>query len=246
MTDIVSGLFGNAQPHFWMSVVEIIWINVLLSGDNAIVIALACRSLPPRQRLVGMVLGTVAALVMRLVFAGIVSTLMSIPYLRIVGGLALLWIATKLVAPADEMSGDLPAPTNSLFRAVKIIAVADVVMSLDNVIAVVAAADGNFALLVFGLGISIPAIVAGASVIMAILTYFPIVAWGGAALLGWIAGDVIATDPVVVEHAASFGPAAHEHIRWTCAVLGAAGTLLTAAVLRANLARQAVGEHLRP
>ena len=246
MTDILSGLFGNAQPQFWMSVVEIIWINVLLSGDNAIVIALACRSLPPRQRLVGMVLGTVAALVMRLAFASIVSTLMLVPYLKIVGGLALLWIATKLVAPANEMGGDVPAPTDSLFRAVKIIAVADVVMSLDNVIAVVAAADGNFALLVFGLGISIPAIVAGASVIMAILNYFPIVAWGGAALLGWIAGDVIATDPVVVEHAASFGPAAHEHIRWTCAVLGAAGTLLTGVILRANLARQAVGEHLRP
>jgi YjbE family integral membrane protein len=227
-----------------VSVVEIIWINVLLSGDNAIVIALACRSLAPRQRLVGMTLGTVAALVMRLVFASVVSTLMSIPYLKIAGGLALLWIATKLVMPSSEGDAETPTPTDSIFRAVKIIAIADVVMSLDNVIAVVAAANGNFALLVFGLGISVPAIVAGATVIMALLNYFPIIAWAGAALLGWIAGEVIATDPVVIEHTMSFSPAAHEHIRWTCSVLGAAGTVLAGLVLRANQARQAVGEHL--
>src|SRR6266436_9841792 len=102
MADILSGLYANALPQFWMAVVEIIWINVLLSGDNAIVIALACRSLPPKQRLAGMVLGTVAALLMRLIFAGIVTTLMAIPYVRIVGGVALLWIATKLLVPANE------------------------------------------------------------------------------------------------------------------------------------------------
>ncbi len=215
MTNVLNVFHSDGQPQFWMSVVEIIWINVLLSGDNAIVIALACRSLAPRQRLIGMFLGTAAALVMRLVFAGIVSKLMFIPYLRIVGGLALLWIATKLLVPDNE-SGERAAPTNGLLRAVKTIAIADVVMSLDNVIAVVAAADGNFSLLVFGLGISVPAIVAGATIIMGMLNYFPIIAWAGAALLGWIGGDVIATDPVIVEYAALLNPDAHEHIKLTC------------------------------
>ncbi len=242
MADILSGLYANALPQFWMAVVEIIWINVLLSGDNAIVIALACRSLPPKQRLAGMVLGTVAALLMRLIFAGIVTTLMAIPYVRIVGGVALLWIATKLLVPANE-SGETAAPTDSLLRAVKIIAIADVVMSLDNVIAVVAAADGNFALLVFGLGISIPAIVAGATVIMAMLNYFPVIAWAGAALLGWIGGDVIATDPVIVEYAASFSAATPEHVKLTCSLAGAVGTLLAATLLRAKQVRHLVGEH---
>jgi YjbE family integral membrane protein len=239
MTDILSGLYGNAQPQFWVSVVEIIWINVLLSGDNAIVIALACRDLEPRQRLVGMTLGTAAALILRLVFAGVISTLMAIPYLKIAGGLALLWIAIKLVVPANEHAAEAPTTSKSLLRVVKIIAVADIVMSLDNVIAVVAAANGNFALLVFGLGISIPAIVAGATVIMALLTRFPIIVWVGAAILGWIAGDVVASDRIVAEHAASLGPAIHEDIRWTCALLGAAGTLLAGMLLRANQARQA-------
>ena len=242
MTDILNGLYANAQPQFWMAVVEIIWINVLLSGDNAIVIALACRSLPPKRRLAGMVLGTAVAIVMRLIFASIISALMAIPYLRIVGGVALLWIAAKLVLPGNEF-GETAAPTNSLLRAVKMIAVADVVMSLDNVIAVVAAADGNFALLVFGLGISIPVIVAGATVIMAMLDYFPFIAWAGAALLGWIAGNVIATDPVIVEYAASFNAPTHEHIKLTCSLAGAVGTLLAGTLLRAKQARNLVDEH---
>jgi YjbE family integral membrane protein len=243
MTDVLNVFYADGQPQFWMSVVEIIWINVLLSGDNAIVIALACRSLPPRERVAGMFLGTVAALVLRLVFAGIVSKLMFIPYLRIVGGAALLWIATKLLVPGNEL-GEGAAPANGLLRAVKTIAIADVVMSLDNVIAVVAAADGNFSLLVFGLGISVPAIVAGATIIMAMLNYFPFIAWAGAALLGWIGGDVIATDPVIVEYAASLNPDAHEHIKLTCSIAGGVGTLLAGILLRARQARHVVGEHL--
>jgi YjbE family integral membrane protein len=238
MTDVLSGLYGNVQPQFWMSVVEIIWINVLLSGDNAIVIALACRHLAARQRLVGMTLGTAAALLMRLAFASIVSTLMAIPFLKIAGGLALLWIAVKLVVPAPEPGTEAPTSSNSLFHVVKIIAVADVVMSLDNVIAVVAAANGSFALLALGLGISVPAIVVGATVIMAILNRFPIIVWLGSGVLGWIAGDVIATDQIVVEHVVSLGMA-DEDIRWTCSALGAAGTLLAGSALRANQARQA-------
>ena len=187
MIDILNGFGVNTQPQFWISVLQIVWINILLSGDNAVVIALACRSLPSKQRLAGMVLGTGMALVLRLIFASVVATLMFLPYIKIVGGLALLWIAVKLLMPTEE-STDESAASDSLWRAVKLIAVADVIMSLDNVIAVAAAADGHFALLVFGLAISIPAIVAGANVIMVMLTYFPLIIWAGAAPAGMDCG----------------------------------------------------------
>ena len=238
MTDMLSGLGMTAQPQFWVAVIEIIWINVLLSGDNAIVIALACRRLPARQRFAGIALGTAAALLMRLVFASVVVTLMFIPFVKIAGGAALLWIATKLLAPNGDSNG-APAPTEGLLRAVMVIAVADVVMSLDNVIAVAAAADGNFALLVFGLGISVPAIIGGATAIAALLNHFPLIVWAGAALLGWIAGDVIASDPVIVDAAKALGPGAHEQIKIACEIVATAGTLIAGAVGRARLAQQA-------
>jgi YjbE family integral membrane protein len=237
MNGIVEGLSEFTSPHFWVSVVEIIWINVLLSGDNAIVIALACRSLPPKQRLGGMVIGTAVALALRLIFASIVSSLMLFPYIKIVGGVALLWIAVKLLVP-DENDGSSVESSDSLWRAVKLIALADVVMSLDNVIAVAAAAKGNYALLVFGLGISVPAIIAGATVIMAMLNYFPMLIWAGAALLGWIAGDVIATDPIVVENVDSFAEGHHEKIRLASSLLGTVGTLICGRLLRARHAKE--------
>jgi YjbE family integral membrane protein len=239
MMEILRGAFADFPPQFWASVVEIIWINVLLSGDNALVIALACRSLPRRQRFVGMTLGAAAAVNLRLAFASIVAKLMVIPYLKIAGGVALLWIAARLLLMNDD-NGGATSPSRNLLDAVKAIAIADVVMSLDNVIAVVAAADGNFALIVFGLGMSIPVIVAGATIIMAVLNYVPAIAWVGAALLGWIAGDVIATDAAVVQHASALGSAAHEHIRLTCSIVGVLGTLLAAALLRARQAREVV------
>ena len=156
--------------------------------------------------------------------------------------MALLWIAAKLLVTDDNGGATATSPSRSLLDAVKAIAVADVVMSLDNVIAVVAAADGNFALIVFGLGMSIPLIVAGATVIMAVLAYVPAIAWAGAALLGWIAGDVIATDAAVVQYASTFDPAVHDHIRLTCSIVGVLGTLLAAALMRARQAREVVGE----
>ena len=216
MTDLLNGLGVNTQPQFWISVVQIIWINVLLSGDNAIVIALACRNLPQKQRLAGMILGTGVALLLRLIFATIVSTLMLLPYVKIAGGVALLWIAVKLLTPGED-AGNGNSGSASLWRAVKLVAIADVVMSLDNVIAVAAVADGSLALLIFGLGVSIPAIVAGANIIMAILNYFPLIIWAGAALLGWIAGDVIASDPIIADYAASFGPGVPAKIKLVCA-----------------------------
>src|SRR3954466_11562268 len=183
------------QPAFWLAVGKIIWINVLLSGDNALVIALACRGLQPRQRLWGMILGAAAAVILRIIFTGIVATLMALPYLKLIGGLALIVIAAKLLVPEEE--DDNVQSASHLWAAVQIVVVADIVMSLDNVIAVAAAANGSVPLLVLGLAVSIPLIVAGAALIMALLSRLPILVWAGAALLGWIAGDVIATDPAI-------------------------------------------------
>jgi YjbE family integral membrane protein len=184
------------HPQFWISLSKIIWINVLLSGDNALVVAMACRGLAPRQRLWGMVLGSAAAVMLRIIFTVIVATVMGLPYLKLVGGLALLVIAARLLVP-DNAEQDQVGSASHLWAAVQIVVVADIVMSLDNVIAVAAAADGSVPLLIFGLASSIPLIIAGAAVIMALLELLPILIWAGSALLGWIAGDVIATDPAV-------------------------------------------------
>lgn len=184
------------EPTFWIAVGKIIWINILLSGDNALVIALACRGLKPRHRLWGMIFGAGAAVLLRIIFTGIVASLMGLPYLKLVGGLALIVIAAKLLVPENEDEDDVESASH-LWQAVQIVVVADIVMSLDNVIAVAAAANGSVPLLILGLAISVPLIVAGAALIMALLAKLPILVWAGAALLGWIAGEVIATDPGV-------------------------------------------------
>jgi YjbE family integral membrane protein len=182
------------RPSFWFAVGKIIWINVLLSGDNALVIAMACRGLHGRHRLWGMVIGAGVAVVLLIAFTGIVATLMSLPFLKLVGGVALLVIAAKLLVPEDE-NDEITAGT-TLWHAVRIVVIADIIMSLDNVIAVAAAANGQISLLALGLAISIPMIIAGAALIMLVLDRFPLLVWFGAMLLGWIAGDVIASDPV--------------------------------------------------
>ena len=188
------------QPTFWVAVGKIIWINVLLSGDNALVIAMACRGLAPKQRLWGMILGAAAAVILRIIFTGIVASLMELPYLKLIGGLALIVIAAKLLVPEAEDEEGVQSASH-LWAAVQIVVVADIVMSLDNVIAVAAAANGSVPLLILGLAISVPLIVAGAALIMAALERLPILIWLGAALLGWIAGDVIATDPAIAPFA---------------------------------------------
>jgi YjbE family integral membrane protein len=180
---------------FWLALGKIVWINVLLSGDNALVIALACRGLHGRYRFWGMVAGSGIAVALRIAFTGIVATLMELPYLKLVGGLALLVIAAKLLVPEEE-DEDIAAGS-TLWQAVRIVAVADIVMSLDNVIAVAAAANGQASLLILGLAMSIPLIIAGAALIMLVLDRFPLLVWLGAALLGWVAGEVIATDLAV-------------------------------------------------
>src|SRR3954470_9913693 len=154
------------QPTFWLALSKVVWIDILLSGDNALVIAMACRGLAPRQRFWGMILGAGVAVVLRIIFTGIVATLMGLPYLKLVGGLALLVIAAKLLVPEHEDEDNVDAAAH-LWAAVQIVAIADIVMSLDNVIAVAAAANGSVPLLVLGLAISVPLIVAGAALIMA-------------------------------------------------------------------------------
>jgi YjbE family integral membrane protein len=171
-------------------------INLLLSGDNAVVIAMACRRLPPRHRFWGVLIGAGAAAVLLIIFASVVARLLALPYVKLIGGPALIYIAVKLLIPEDREKNEVEAATH-LWRAVRIVIVADLIMSLDNIIAIAAVARGNLALLVTGLAVSIPIIVVGAALFMALLNRFPILVWAGAALLGWVAGDIMATDPAV-------------------------------------------------
>jgi YjbE family integral membrane protein len=186
--------FGSAA--FWLGVPQIVLINVLLSGDTAVVIAMACRGLAPRQRLLGVAIGSGTAAVLLIVFALIITPLLLLPYVKLIGGLALIYIAGKLLIPETAGEEGVEAATH-LWRVVRIVALADIILSLDNIIAVAAVARGNLALLMTGLAISIPIVFLGATLIMALLERFPLLVWAGAALLGWIAGETIATDPAV-------------------------------------------------
>jgi YjbE family integral membrane protein len=206
------------HPAFWLAAVQIMGINILLSGDNAVVIALAVRALPPKERFWGMVLGAGAAAVLLILFTGIVATLMQLPYLKLAGGLALFWVAIKLVSPQPHDAEDTPEAVEDLWRAVRVVVVANIVMSLDNVIAVAAAAKGNYVLLGLGLAVSIPVVIAGSALFLAIIERFPIVVWGGGALLGWIAGGLLPEDPIIAEH---FSEATAEMLDVVCGIAGA-------------------------
>ncbi|HEY0223217.1 MAG TPA: TerC family protein [Pseudolabrys sp.] len=207
------------KPAFWGSVVEVIWINILLSGDNAVVIALACRALPPRERLWGMIIGAGFASVLLIVFTGVISMLMTLPYLKLAGAIALIWIAIKLLAPQAHDAEDTPEAVADLWRAVRIVVIADIVMSLDNVIAVGAVAKGQYLLLAIGLTVSIPMVIAGSAIILALLERFPILVWGGAGILGYVAGDIFASDPIVLGAFTAFPP---DHVEMAAQILGAA------------------------
>ena len=188
-----------------LAVLQIIWIDILLSGDNAVVIALACRSLPENQRRLGILLGAGTAVALRIVFAVIISYILAVPFLKIVGALLLLWIALKLVSSEEQESHEIEASDN-LWKAVRTIAIADAVMSFDNVVAIVGASHGNNWLFVFGLLLSIPLIVFGASMIMVLIERYPLFVWAGAALLGWIAGEMFLSDPFVLRGLADNAP----------------------------------------
>jgi YjbE family integral membrane protein len=221
---------------FWIAVFQIIGVNVILSGDNAVVIALACMTLPPRQRLWGMILGAGVAVLLRVLFTVVVAQAMTYPYLRLIGGLLLFWVAIKLVVEDESGADGKVESAQNLWRAVRIVAIADIVMSLDNVIAIAAAAETAAAsvdllhadamkvtLIVFGLATSVPLIVAGSAILMALLERYPILIWAGGALLGWIAGDVLSTDPALLGWIGS--AANHLHL-WA----GRAGALIVVGV----------------
>ena len=186
--------FGS--PQFWLAGIEIIVINILLSGDNAVVIALACRNLPPHQRRWGVVWGAGGAILLRIVLTFFAISLLDLPWLKIVGGLLLLWIGVKLIAD-DGGEGHQVTASNQLFSAVRTIVVADLVMSLDNVIGVVAAAKGSLVLLVFGLVVSIPLVIVGSQLIMKAIERFPMLVMAGGGLLGYVAGEMAVTDNAV-------------------------------------------------
>jgi YjbE family integral membrane protein len=197
-------------------ILQIIWIDLVLSGDNAVVIALACRDLPPKQKRMGMVLGAGVAIGLRVLFALIVTQLMALPFLKIVGALLLFWIASKMLVE-DEGEKDIPA-SDKLWQAVKTIAIADAAMSLDNVLALAAVARGDAGLLIFGLVVSIPLIIAGATLVMAMVARFPILVWAGAALLGWISGEMFVSDPYLV---GQLGEELTKKLHYPAALLGA-------------------------
>jgi YjbE family integral membrane protein len=208
--DWFGSLFG---PHALVAIAaaKIIGINIILSGDNAVVIALACRSLPPRQRLMGILLGAGAAVVLRIIFTAVVYYLLGVPWLQMAGGLLLFWIAIKLLI-AEEAEGEGVVSGSSLWEAVKIVAIADIVMSLDNVLAIAGAAksapaDLQLWLIIFGLVVSIPLVIAGSTLIMGLLARYPILVWAGAALLGWIAGELMVSDRVALTQLQAWNPA---------------------------------------
>jgi len=188
----------------WNAIVQIILIDILLGGDNAVIIALACRNLPGRQRRVGIVWGAAGAIVLRVILITVAVALLQLPFLKLVGGILLLWIGVKLIAPADDgHDSEKLHGSDRLLAAIKTIIIADFVMSLDNVIAIAGAAEHadpsqRTGLIIFGLLVSVPFIVFGAQVILKLLDRFPIIVTAGAALLGWIAGGLIVGDPIVM------------------------------------------------
>ncbi len=223
---------------FWVAVGQIIMIDILLGGDNAVVIALACRKLPAAQRTQGIMWGTVGAIVLRVILIFFALTLLAIPYLKLVGAILLLWIGVKLLAPDDDEHGDIQA-SDKLWAAVKTVIVADLVMSVDNVIAIAGAAEGaggdhKMPLVIFGLLVSIPIIVWGSQLVIKLMDRFPMIITIGGMLLGWIAGTMAVSDPAVLPYVPTLSPAKAGALAEPIAALrygaGIAGALLVLAL----------------
>jgi YjbE family integral membrane protein len=212
--------FGS--PQFWVAALEIIVINILLSGDNAVVIALACRNLPRKQRALGIFWGVIGAVVLRIVLTFFAVQLLLLAYVQLVGAALLVWIGIKLVAE-DEGDGPEVAASDRLISAVKTVIIADLVMSLDNVIGVAAAAKGSLLLLVFGLVISIPLVVIGAQLIMKLIERLPWLVIAGGGLLGYIAGEIATADMAIKPWIDDRAPSLHD-------IAPAVGVLIVVAV----------------
>jgi len=228
-----------ASPDFWLALGKIIWVNILLSGDNAVVIALAARSLPPQQQKKAIMIGSGAAIALRIVLTLVAAQLLLLPYLKLIGALLLLYIGVTLLLPEDESDDGGSGLTSSMATAVRTILIADLVMSLDNVIAVAAAADGNVPLLIIGLATSIPLVIFGSTLLLKVIERFPAIVWAGAALLGFIAGEISVTDPAVVgwfaEQEAALGLGGHR----LQVLAGAVGAALVLGVGKVLLSRRA-------
>jgi YjbE family integral membrane protein len=181
---------------FWLALAEIVWINILLSGDNAIVIAMAARSLPVAQQRRAVVIGSAAAIIMRIGLTLVAAQLLTLPWLKLIGALLLLYIGISLLMQEDEAENH-GAAHGSLLAAIRTILIADLVMSLDNVIAVAAAANGNMVLLITGLALSIPLVIFGSTLLLKVIERLPVLVWFGAALLGFIAGELLVDDPAL-------------------------------------------------
>jgi len=212
---------GGAQ--FWVALAQIIGVNIVLSGDNAVVIALAARSLPPRQQKQAILWGSGAAVVMRVILTVVAVELLKLPYLKLVGAVLLLWIGIQLLLPEHDGADGAAHSSDNLMAAIRTILIADLVMSLDNVIAVAAAAKGSLLLLILGLGISIPLVVFGSTFLLRLMERFAFIVTIGAGLLGWVAGEMAVTDPILKEWIEA-------NASWLHTALPAAGALAVVAV----------------
>ena len=246
-----------ASPEFWLALGQIIIIDILLGGDNAVVIALACRKLPPAQRTKGIIWGTAGAIVLRVILIAFAMTLLALPFLKFVGALLLVWIGIKLLAPDEEGHGDVQG-SDKLLAAIKTIIVADLVMSVDNVIAIAGAAQNagehQFLLVVLGLLISIPIIVWGSQLVIKLMERFPFIIIFGGMLLGWIAGGMLVTDPAflnvnIVEWMPKWGSVDEKGLAvisdtmyWTSHIAGALLVLLVGKIIVARRAAAAPAE----
>jgi len=210
------------DPVFWTALLQIIGVNIVLSGDNAVVIALAARSLQPKQQKLAIFWGSLAAIVLRILLTIFAVKLLTLPYLKLIGALLLLWIGVQLLVPEEEHEEKFAAHSG-LMAAIRTILIADLVMSLDNVIGVAAAAKGSMVLLILGLLISIPLVIFGSTMLLKIMERFPIIITIGGMLLGWVAGDMAATDPVVKDWVSANFSTLHE-------VAEVAGALIVLAI----------------
>ncbi|MGD9775222.1 TerC family protein [Diaphorobacter sp.] len=229
------------SPEFWVALGQIIIIDILLGGDNAVVIALACRKLPPAQRTKGIIWGTAGAIILRVVLIAFAMTLLNLPFLKVVGAILLVWIGIKLIAPDEDGHGNV-AESDKLLAAIKTIIVADLVMSVDNVIAIAGAAqnagDHSLLLVVLGLLISIPIIVWGSQLVIKLMERFPIIIVAGGMLLGWIAGGMLVSDPALANPDKwqwMFKLEQSDTLKYAASV---AGALLVLAVGKAIVARR--------